>query len=365
MRALRQIVIVPALLTAVAAVVAGVALGPQVALALVLLVTLEIAMAADSSVPMAGVASRIDSRARQLFLSLGLVIGVVSVRLLLPPLAVATDEGDAGGAMVEAVVEPSEFAADLLEVRPAIAAFGAVFVWLVFAEYLFNTDRLTRRPWMGAPEAALARVQHPWAWSWATAAAGALLVAALVAPADRPHVLAWSAAGGLTYALSKGVSKWARGGVGAFRLHAHASTVIVERALVIFLVFEILDGVSTLQSVTIVPVPAVQAMVAGTAVLIGAVFLAGLTSGVVSADGLSKLRHLRAGAAYVLGLLSVLLWTSLVVPIPGAVAAWAGSAVILAAFVTSLRPRARLRAKRVRLAGQRQNAEARSRAEMR
>ena len=354
MRALRQIVIVPALLTAVAAVVAGLTLGPQVALALVILVTLEIVMAADSSVPMAGVASRIDSRARQLFLSLGLVVGVVTVRLLLPPLAVATDEGDAGGAMVDAVVEPSEFAADLLEVRPAIAAFGAVFVWLVFAEYLFNTDRLTRRPWMGAPEAALARVKHPWAWSWATAAAGATTVALLVAADERLQVLAWSAAGGAAYGLSKAVAKWARRGSGGFRLHAHAATVIVERALVIFLVFEILDGVSTLQSVTILPVPAVQAMVAGAAVVIGAVFLAGLTSGVVSADGLSKLRHLKAGAAYVLGVLSLLLWASLVVAIPGAVAAWVGSAVILAALVSSLRPRARLRAKRVRRSGARQ-----------
>ena len=122
----------------------------------------------------------------------------------------------------------------------------------------------------------------------------------------------------------------------------------------IFLVFEILDGVSTLQSVTIMQVPAVQAMVAGAAVVIGAVFLAGLTSGVVSADGLSKLRHLKAGAAYVLGVLSLLLWASLVVAIPGAVAAWVGSAVILAALVSSLRPRARLRAKRVRRSGARQ-----------
>ncbi|SDH16984.1 DUF475 domain-containing protein [Agrococcus jejuensis] len=347
MRSTVRLLLPPASLTLVAASAAAVLLGPEVALALLMLVALEIAMAADSSVPMAGVAGRIDSPARRVFLSLGLVVAVVVTRLLLPPLAVATDDGDPGDAVVDAVTEPQAFAADLLEVRPAIAAFGAVFVWMVFCEYLFNTDRLPRRPWMGRIEGALARVRHPWVAGWTTAAAGTALVAALVDAALVPTVLVAGVAGGLAYLGSKLVGTWARRRPGRVRTHVHAATVILERALVIFLVFEILDGISSLQAVRIAPAPVVQALVAGTAVLVGAVFLATLTSGVVSADALRRLRYLKAGAAYVLGVLAVLLWISLVVPVPGVVAAWAGSLVIGAALVSSLRPRARLRAARV------------------
>lgn len=54
MRAIRQIVLLPAALTAAAAVAAGLLLGWPVALALLALTALEIAAAADSSVPMAG-----------------------------------------------------------------------------------------------------------------------------------------------------------------------------------------------------------------------------------------------------------------------------------------------------------------------
>lgn len=346
MRIVLRLVLLPGSLTVVAAIVAGVLLGPAVALALLMLVALEVAMAADSSVPMAGVAGRIDSPARRVFLSLGLVAAVVVTRLLLPPLAVAAEDGDARDALVDAVAAPRVFAAELLEVRPAIAAFGAVFVWMVFCEYLFNTDRLPRRPWMGSAEAALARVRHPWLAAWTTAAAGTALVAALAVPALVPTVLIAAVAGAAAYACSKLVGAWARRRPGRMRGHVHAATVILERALVIFLVFEILDGVSTLQALPLVPAPVVQALVAGTAVVVGAVFLASLTSGVVAADALARLRHLKAGAAYVLGVLAVLLWVSLVVPVPGAVAAWAGSLVIGAALLSSLRPRVRWRAAR-------------------
>ncbi len=63
------------------------------------------------------------------------------MRLMLPPAAVAVgDATDPAQAVTEAVVAPGAFSAHLQEVRPALAAFGAAFIWLVFAEYLFNTD---------------------------------------------------------------------------------------------------------------------------------------------------------------------------------------------------------------------------------
>ncbi len=92
------------------------------------------------------------------------------------------------------------------------------------------------------------------------------------------------------------------------------------------MLFEILDGVYSLSGSGVFGADGLgaveQAAVAVAAIGVGAVFLARLTSRLDEAAGLRRLRYLKAGAAYVLGVLSVLLWTSLLVPIPGVVVGW-------------------------------------------
>lgn len=361
--ATRSLLTVPLLLTVAAAAVAWFVLGPAAALAFVALALLEIAMAADSSVPMAGIAGRLHSPARRLFLSLGIVAGVLAMRLLLPPAAVAVgDATDPASSVGEAVFAPGSFSAHLAEVRPALAAFGAAFIWLVFAEYLFNTDRAARRSWLGRLEARLARVARPRVWSLVTAGTGVVLTTVLVgvdagwAPGRLLPVVLGGLAGIGAYLLSKRVAAWALGGLtssdtasvgtgGAWRIHAYASTVVFERGLVVFMLFEILDGVYSLSGSGVLGAGLFggdglgaleQAAVAVAAIGVGAVFLARLTSRLDEAAGLKRLRYLKAGAAYVLGILAVLLWTSLLVPIPGVVVGWFGSVVIGLALATSL-----------------------------
>lgn len=360
--ATRSLLTAPLLITVAAAAAAWLVLGPAAALAFVALAFLEIAMAADSSVPMAGIAGRLHSPARRLFLSLGIVAGVLAMRLLLPPAAVAVgDATDPASSVQEAVFAPGSFSAHLAEVRPGLAAFGAAFIWLVFAEYLFNTDRASRRSWLGRLEARLASVARPRVWSLVTAATGVVVTSVLVgsrsgwaAGALLPVALG-GVAGIAAYLVSKRTAAWAlrRGpgsggsdtasigtGRGAWRIHLYASTVVFERGLVVFMLFEILDGVYSLSGSGPLGSDGLgaleQAAVAIGAIGVGAVFLARLTSHVDQAAGLKRLRYLKAGAAYVLGVLSVLLWASLLVPIPGVVVGWFGTVVIGSALVTSL-----------------------------
>jgi hypothetical protein len=370
--ATRSLLTLPLVLTLSAAAVAWVVLGPAAALAFAALALLEIAMAADSSVPMAGIAGRLHSPARRLFLSLGIVAGVLAMRLALPPAAVAVGGvTDPASAVDEAVFAPGSFTAHLAEVRPALAAFGAAFIWLVFAEYLFNTDRLSRRSWLGGLEARLARVARPRVWALVTAVAGVLVTTSLVGAEARwavttvlPVALGGVAGTG-AYLGSKRVAAWSLRGLGgtdtgsvatggSWRVHTYASTVVFERGLVVFMLFEILDGVYSLSGSGLLGGDGLgaleQATVAVAAIGVGAVFLARLTSRLDQSAGLQRLRYLKAGAAYVLGVLAVLLWTSLLVPVPGIVVAWFGSVVIGLALATSLPWRAwarRLRRRRV------------------
>ncbi|WP_182047968.1 DUF475 domain-containing protein [Curtobacterium sp. ME26] len=370
--ATRSLLTLPLVLTLSAAAVAWVVLGPAAALAFAALALLEIATAADSSVPMAGIAGRLHSPARRLFLSLGIVAGVLAMRLALPPAAVAVGGvTDPASAVDEAVFAPGSFTAHLAEVRPALAAFGAAFIWLVFAEYLFNTDRLSRRSWLGGLEARLARVARPRVWALVTAVAGVLVTTSLVGADDGwavttvlPVALGGVAGTG-AYLGSKRVAAWSLRGLGgtdtgsvatggSWRVHTYASTVVFERGLVVSMLFEILDGVYSLSGSGLLGGDGLgaleQATVAVAAIGVGAVFLARLTSRLDQSAGLQRLRYLKAGAAYVLGVLAVLLWTSLLVPVPGIVVAWFGSVVIGLALATSLPWRAwarRLRRRRV------------------
>ncbi|MCY1695291.1 DUF475 domain-containing protein [Curtobacterium sp. SL109] len=364
----RSLLTVPLSLTVVAAALAWIVLGPAAALAFVALALLEIAMAADSSVPMAGIAGRLHSPARRLFLSLGIVAGVLAMRLMLPPVAVVVGSAEDPTATVgEAVFAPGAFAAHLQEVRPALAAFGAAFIWLVFAEYLFNTDRASRRSWLGRLEARLAAVARPRVWSLVTATAGVALTSVLVASAAawEPSEVVPVVVGGLlgigAYLGSKRLARWAlHGGAtagtdtgsvgtgrGAWRIHVYASTVVFERGLVVFMLFEILDGVYSLSGSGVLGADGLsaleQAAVGAAAIGVGALFLARLTSRLDQAAGLKRLRYLKAGAAYVLGVLAVLLWTSLLVPIPGVLVGWFGTVVIGLALASSLPWRAWVR----------------------
>jgi hypothetical protein len=369
----RSLLTVPLSLTVVAAALAWIVLGPAAALAFVALALLEIAMAADSSVPMAGIAGRLHSPARRLFLSLGIVAGVLAMRLMLPPVAVVVGSAEDPTATVgEAVFAPGAFAAHLQEVRPALAAFGAAFIWLVFAEYLFNTDRVARRSWLGRLEARLAAVARPRVWSLVTATAGVALTSVLVASAaawEVTEVVPVVVGGVLGIGAYLGSKRLARralhGGAaagtdtdavgtgrGAWRIHVYASTVVFERGLVVFMLFEILDGVYSLSGSGVLGADGLsaleQATVGAAAIGVGALFLARLTSRLDEAAGLKRLRHLKAGAAYVLGVLAVLLWTSLLVPIPGVLVGWFGTVVIGLALASSLPWRAWVRRAGVR-----------------
>lgn len=343
----RSSLALPLLLLAVCVPVAWILLSPAAAAALTALALLEIAMAADTSVPMAGIAARIQHPARRLFLSVGLVLGVLAMRLLLPPTAVAVTQAESpADAAAEAVLQPGLFAAHLEAARPGIAAFGAVFIWLVFSEYLFNVERTSRRAWLGRVEAALARVRFPRAVALGVGVAAAAASVVLAGPSVRVAIAIGSATGIAAYLANKVVAAWStHDGAAGWKLHLHAATVVFERGLTVFMLFEILDGSYTLSSTSSSPGLNYleEAAVAVVGVAIGAVFLARLTATVNAERGLKRLRYLKAGAAYVLGVLSVLLWASLAVPIPGGLAGWFGSVIIGLALLTSIPRRRSLR----------------------
>jgi hypothetical protein len=302
--------------------------GPHAAAALVTLAAYEVALSVDNAVPMAGVAGRLHPRMRQVFLTAGLFVGVVVMRLFVPPVAVATAGGeDVAETTTAMVADPSHYAADLAGVRPGLAAFGGVFLWMVFTEYLFNCERKDRPLWIAPLERPFFRLTRPRLVQFCTAAVLAAVAIVWAPTGDRTTVAVAGALGIAGYALVK---------AGARHVWTHAAAVVVERALAVFLLLEILDGTYSFSD-TGAGLPAWERLVIAVAgVSIGAVFLVRLTRRLDSGEALKRYEHLPAGAAYVLGVLGVLLWVSLVAPIPGLLAGWFGAVVIGTSLLTSL-----------------------------
>ncbi|NLE78282.1 MAG: DUF475 domain-containing protein [Rhodococcus sp.] len=341
MRSFGSVASVPVALLAAGSAAAWWFGGWPAAAALITLAMLEIALAADSAVPMAGLAGRLHNVTRRFFLAVGLTLGVVAMRLGATPVAVATVNGERVGDSVTEIFGSSAAFGDHLDAaRPALAGFGAVFVWLVFADYLMNVERKNRPLWIAPLEVSLYRLRRPRAVQLLSALVGVNFSVA-VAPADAQLGVAAAGVAGIVvfYLVKLTARHCAPPNKGIGRAIAHAATVIFERALIVFMMFEILDGAYTFTGPTEGLSFWAKVAIAFAGIGIGAVFLSRLTSALDRAGAMAALRFLPAGVAYVLGVLALLLWISVVTLIPPVVTAWFGTAVIAAALVTSYLPR--------------------------
>lgn len=334
----RHVLRLPLLLLVVGAAAAWWLDGVYAAAALITIAAYEIALSADNAVPMAGVAGRLHPQTRRIFLTVGLFLGVLVMRLAIPPLAVSTAQQEDPQQTAETIfVDPAAYAAELAEVRPGLAGFGGVFLWLVFSEFLFNAERKDRPLWIAPLERPFFALAHPRRVQFAVAAVLALAAVAVTASPDRNEVAIGGAAGLLAYAVVKAVAlRTAPPVTGFWPAAAHGACVVFERALAVFLLLEVLNGSYSFSS-TGGGLPAWERLLIAVAgVAIGAVFLVRLTRKLDAGGALSRYEHLPAGAAYVLGVLGVLLWASLLTPIPAPVKAWFGAGVIGAALLSSL-----------------------------
>lgn len=318
--------------------VAWIAGGSAAAAALVSLAAYEVALNADSAVPMAGVAGRLHTRTKQIFLAVGLLAGVLVMRLLAPPLVVSgTASEPVLDTATDVVVDPAHYAQELADIRPGLAGFGGVFLWMVFSEYLFNCERKDRPLWITPLERPFAKLSHPRLVQFAVGAVFAVAAGVSSTPGQRGTVLAAGAAGWCAYGVVKLVAlRTAPPAQGWWRAGAHGAVVVFERALAVFMLLEVLDGAYSFTG-GVGGLPTWERWIIAVAgVGIGAIFLVQLTRRLDARQSLQRYVYLPAGAAYVLGVLAVLLWTSLVTDIPSAVAGWFGGIVVAAALTSSL-----------------------------
>src|SRR3954471_1481176 len=198
---------VPLAFTVISIVVAAILGGIETGLIVALLAILEISISFDNAIVNAHVLKRMAPRWQQIFLTWGILIAVFGMRLIFPIVIVAAAAGLPVNEVIDqALNQPDLYAHNLEEANTTIAAFGGIFLLLVFLNFFFDSEKDGH--WLAPIERPVSGLGGINAISATIAASVLLLVAALVGGDEAKDVLTAGLAGLITYLIVSGVADW-------------------------------------------------------------------------------------------------------------------------------------------------------------
>ncbi|GAC70261.1 DUF475 domain-containing protein [Gordonia soli] len=326
---------------------------------------LEISLSFDNAVINATILERMSEFWQKMFLTVGVLIAVFGMRLLFPLAIVWVTAGlnpveafrlamnpPAGGAEAFADGSPS-YETILHEAHPQIAAFGGMFLLLLFLNFVLTDHENTWLSWLERPLAAIGRVDQ---LSVAIAATSLVLVAEFLADdTHRSTILIAGILGMVTYIVVDGLSSLfqreqpgvdhseesdtaSADGSAQRASGPSAVTKAAGRAgFFLFLYLEVLDASFSFDGVVgafaITADPIIIALGLG---FIGAMFVRSITIFLVRQGTLAEYRYLEHGAHWAIGALAVILLLSVKVEINEVVTGLVGVAFIGAALISSI-----------------------------
>ncbi|AVH97679.1 hypothetical protein GCM10010497_50560 [Streptomyces cinereoruber] len=120
---------------------------------------LEISLSFDNAVVNAGILKKMNAFWQKIFLTIGILIAVFGMRLVFPVAIVAIS---AKVGPIEAVQlaldEPERYEALVTDAHPAIAAFGGMFLLMIFLDFIFEDRDHKWLAWLERPLAKLGKV---------------------------------------------------------------------------------------------------------------------------------------------------------------------------------------------------------------
>jgi hypothetical protein len=354
---------------AVVGLVAGYLYGGGTGLALTaILAVLEVSLSFDNAVVNATVLRRMSAFWQRIFLTVGVAIAVFGMRLLFPLLIVGITAKLTPSEAIRLALEkgdpnkPGTYGYLLHQAHPAIAAFGGMFLLMLFLDFVFEERELTWLTWIERPLARIGKLDQ-------LSVVIALVVLAVAgytlgtssdtAQPDRTSTVLLSGILGLaTYLLVNGLGEFfedvgdegddgAESGADSARQRAQTRQVVGRAAFFLFLYLEVLDASFSFDGVigafAITSDPIIIAIGLG----IGAMFIRSLTVFLVRKGTLAEYEYLEHGALWAIGALAVILLITIEYEVPELVTGLVGVAFIGAAFASSLvrnRNKARLEA---------------------
>jgi hypothetical protein len=336
--------------TIIALVVAFFYGGPEALILCIILGILEVSLSFDNAVVNARILERMNAFWQKMFLSVGIIIAVFGMRILFPLLIVGVT---AGLNPVEAVTlamekgdphTPGTYGYLLHEAHPQIAAFGGMFLLMLFLDFILAHREIKWIKFLEIPLARLGKLEG----ASLIAGMAALATAGAVSGEKQGIVLLSGLLGMITYFLVNGLGNLfdvdQDGDVDAadadLVLHSGPSgsaKLAGKAAFMLFLYLEVIDASFSFDGVigafAITSDPIIIALGLG---FIGAMFVRSLTVFLVREGTLDEFEYLDHGAHWAIGALAVILLITIVTPINEIITGLIGVVFIGAAFTGSI-----------------------------
>ncbi len=145
--------------TAAGLALAGILWGGKGLAIVAILSVLEISLSFDNAVINAGILRKLNAFWQKIFLTIGVLIAVFGMRLVFPIIIVAvTAKISPWQAVHIAIDDHDRYETLVTNAHPAIAAFGGMFLLMIFLDFIFEERDITWLSWLEKPLARLGKL---------------------------------------------------------------------------------------------------------------------------------------------------------------------------------------------------------------
>ena len=332
-------------ITAVGLIAAGLLWGAQGFGIVLILSILEISLSFDNAVVNATVLKRMNPYWQKIFLTVGVLIAVFGMRLVFPLLVVGLTAKLNPATVIDLALHSDKthdgltYGQYLEAANPAIAAFGGVFLLMIFLDFVFDEKE---HNWLGWLERPLEKVGKLDALSSVVALVALVLASRFFAAEHAETVLLAGVLGlitavsGLSSIFESGLEEEAEREEEAEKSGKSVVQVAGKAAFFLFLYLEVLDASFSFDGVVGAFAISNDIFQITLGLGIGAMYIRSLTVFLVRKGTLDDYVYLEHGAHYAIGALAVILLVGIKYHIPEIVTGLIGVAFIGLALASSM-----------------------------
>ncbi|MFF6999109.1 DUF475 domain-containing protein [Streptomyces sp. NPDC008313] len=320
---------------------------------------LEISLSFDNAVVNAGILKKMNAFWQKIFLTVGVLIAVFGMRLVFPVVIVAiTAKLNPVDAVNLALTDKDRYQQLVTDAHPAIAAFGGMFLLMIFLDFIFEDRDIQWLRWIERPLAKLGKVDM---LSVCLALIALLIASMTVAAHAHQHggahvdkgqtVLISGIAGLITYMIVGGLSGYFEDKLEEEEEREHeaeeearktgkkqsAAVLAGKAAFFMFLYLEVLDASFSFDGVIGAFAITNDIVLMALGLGIGAMYVRSLTVYLVRQGTLDDYVYLEHGAHYAIGALAVILLVTIQYEINEVITGLVGVVLIAWSFWSSVR----------------------------
>ncbi|WP_221357649.1 DUF475 domain-containing protein [Streptomyces beigongshangae] len=339
--------------------VAAVLFGGWTAFGIVLILSiLEISLSFDNAVVNAGILKKMSAFWQKIFLTIGILIAVFGMRLIFPVVIVAISASLGPIEAVDLALNDADRYQELVtDAHPSIAAFGGMFLLMIFLDFIFEDRDIKWLGWIERPLAKLGKVDM---LSACIALIVLLVTALFLAPHAHLHagsadktetVLLSGVAGLITYLVVGGLSGFFENRLEEAEEREHEAeeeakakgkqitggAMVGKAAFFMFLYLEVLDASFSFDGVIGAFAITNDIVLMALGLGIGAMYVRSLTVYLVRQGTLDDYVYLEHGAHYAIGALATILLVTIRFEVNEIITGLIGVVLIAWSFWSSVR----------------------------